>query len=274
MQRITSEQNANLKKAIRLHESRGRRQQGRIIIFGAKEICRARDCDVSFKDFFLCDELASTAARELVRQVDGSPTVRHYALPPQLFRKLTYGDRTDGIVATARRPATDLERLPPPPKNALVLVLDSIEKPGNIGAVYRSADAAGVDAILLANPITDPFHPNAIRSSLGAVFSIPTVCASNSAVRKFLQKFGFGIFATRVDRGSEYFNVDLTRSAAIVFGSEAHGLGGEWSDEEITDMTVPMRGKTDSLNVAMAATIVMYEAFRQRHQNAKPDTTA
>ena len=165
MQNITSRDNPKLKNAIRLHESRGRRQQGRIIVFGAAEIERAAAAGIRFEELY-CDENSQEQLSTIVSKHSSLSDSGLYCLPEPLFQKLVFGDRKSGFVAIAERPATDIGAFKPS-QDALILVLEAIEKPGNVGAVFRSASGAGVEAIVLADRITDCFHPNAIRSSLG-----------------------------------------------------------------------------------------------------------
>lgn len=262
MHPITSRNNPKLKNAIRLHESRGRRQQGRIIIFGNAEIARAASAGLEFVELF-CDENSELQLAQLVAQHSSLSSCESYSLPAALFQKLAFGDRKSGLVAIAKRPETSLENFNPS-DNALVLILEAIEKPGNIGAVFRSASGAGVDAIILADPITDGFHPNAIRASLGSVFSIPVFTATSKELLKVLRKNGFKIVATRVEGSQSCFECDLTTRTAIAMGNEAQGLSDQWTGDGVVPVMVPMAGKIDSLNIAMTATLLAYEAFRQR----------
>ncbi len=259
---ITSAQNPRIKRALRLRSSRGRRQQQRMILDGVREIRRAFRSGVAFVELFVCDELCHADARALVGELS-SAGFQGTPVTESVFRKLAYGERGEGLVAVAPMPPVDLGRLRMPP-NALVAVLERIEKPGNVGAVLRSADAAGVQALLLADGGTDLYHPNTIRASLGAVFSVPVASAPNAQVRAWLDEQGFTLLAARVEAAHCYTDVVYRGRVAVVLGSEAHGLSDFWKGPEITPIRLPMRGVVDSLNVSVAASVIFFEACRQR----------
>lgn len=262
MKIVTSDQNPTLRQAIRLHESRGRRQQQRIIIFGESEIRLAQRSGVSFSEIFVCQEKLDDVDGQLLNALQ-SQQVPIISLKSELFRKLAFGDRQDPIVATAKRPENSLEDIVPK-TNELVVVIEAIEKPGNLGAIFRSCDAAGVDAVLIADVRCDAFHPNAIRASLGAVFSIPSASGPSHAVRDFLVDQQFQIAAAKVGAATMYFEIDLTGKTAIVLGSEHAGLSEIWNASPIVDVNIPMLGQVDSLNVSVSASILLFEAQRQR----------
>lgn len=255
---------------MRLHQSRGRRQQGRMIIFGLNEIDRARQCGVKLAELFVCEELLSDKATSIVADVQSMSTrgsSNTFILTVDLFQKLAFGSRTDGVVAVADRPDTSLDNFMPTDNildQALILVLESIEKPGNMGAVFRSADAAGATAIFVADPISDVFHPNAIRASLGSVFAIDVFCGSSQRCREHLISRKFSITAARVNAQLNYFDRKMTGRCAIVLGNEQAGLSAAWDGPEVVAARIPMLGKADSLNVAMTSTIMVFEALRQR----------
>lgn len=255
MIQITSDQNPKFKRALRLHESRGRKQQERIIIFGENEIRRAMSSGIEFLETFVCPQLCPGQSNIASNET--------FELSERLFNKLAFGQRNYGIVAVAKRPETvfDASSLN---SASLVLVLESIEKPGNIGAVFRSASGAGVDAIVLSNPVCDVFHPNAIRASLGAVFSIPVFVANNEKVAEVLKKNDFQRIATRVNGGMSYTECDLSPKSAILLGNESKGLSSFWNGSDITRVTIPMADSIDSLNIAMTSTLMVFEARRQR----------
>ncbi|HEU0242589.1 MAG TPA: TrmH family RNA methyltransferase, partial [Candidatus Limnocylindrales bacterium] len=179
--------------------------------------------------------------------------------------RLGYGERSEGVVATVRIPDTSLAALtgalPPDP---LVVVLEAVEKPGNLGAVLRSADAAGADAVILANPRTDLFNPNAIRASLGTVFAVPVAAGGAAAVRAWLESAGMRVLAARVEAAIPYTEADLRGPVALVLGSEADGLTEAWTGGDVTAVSLPMLGVADSLNVSVTAAVLLYEARRQR----------
>ena len=256
-QTITSESNPKFKDALKLHTSRGRKQQSRIIIFGLKEIARACQAELDVEEIFIDDQLVPP---DFLQSVTGA---RLYQLPTKLMSRISFGDRNDGLVAVARRPKSDLSGLRLSP-NALVVVLQGIEKPGNVGAVFRSADAAGAEAVILADPVTDVFHPNSIRSSLGAVFSMQTALADSSQLQEYLQLHEFQMLAACLDVDRSFYEMDLTCRTAVVLGNEKHGLSDQWRGSGAISFQLPMLGVVDSLNVSSTAAILVYEAMRQR----------
>lgn len=258
LQPITSENNPKFKNALRLHSSRGRKQQNRIIIFGLQEISRACQAGVTILEVFF-DE--NRTPPEFLDKVSGAG---FYQLTSSLFDKLAFGDRNDGVVAVAQRPESDLAGLSLS-QDALVVVLQGIEKPGNVGAVFRSADGAGTEAVLLADPLTDVFHPNSIRASLGTVFSMPTASADSRSLLEYLQEQRFQILAACLDTEQDYYSIDLKRRTALVLGNEKRGLSDDWRRDGIRPFQLPMRGQVDSLNVSSTSAILVYEAMRQRH---------
>jgi TrmH family RNA methyltransferase len=181
---------------------------------------------------------------------------------PAVFQKLAYGEREDGILLVAVPPQRELSELTLP-KNVLVAVLEGVEKPGNVGAVLRSADAAGVSAVLLADCATDVFNPNCIRASLGTVFTMPVVETTGQAALEWLRDHHFSIYAARVDGSQDYRQVKMSRPAAMVLGRESAGLSNIWQADDVLPIRLPMRGVVDSLNVSVTAAVLFYEALRQ-----------
>jgi TrmH family RNA methyltransferase len=189
----------------------------------------------------------------------------------KLLGLLAYGERASGIVAVATAPDTSLVSLRLPASAPLVGILEDVEKPGNLGAVCRSADGAGLDAMIAAVGSVgsvDPWNPNAVRASLGTVFTLALAVATTADVLGWLRAKGLRLVAARVDGSVPYTEVDLTGPVALVLGSEAHGLTAEWSGSDVMAVRLPMRGRADSLNVAAAAAILFYEARRQRDAGA------
>ncbi|MDY0170959.1 MAG: RNA methyltransferase, partial [Thermoguttaceae bacterium] len=180
-----------------------------------------------------------------------------------VFVKLAFGQRAEGVLAVAEPPATELASLRLP-EHPLVAVLEGFEKPGNVGAVLRSADGAGISAVVVADPRTDLFNPNAIRASLGTIFSLPVRKAAGSEALAWLREHRLNVVAARVDGSVPYTEVDFRPPTAIVLGSEAEGLSPLWHGEHITAVRLPMLGEADSLNVSAAAAVLFYEALRQR----------
>lgn len=260
--RITSPANPRVKAAAQLREARDRVRQGRIIIDGVREIRRALDGGVNIREVFVCAKPCQEFhCDELLERLGGD--VSRFDVTPSVFAKLAFGKRDEGIVAVADMPQNELDHLTLP-DCPLVAVLEGIEKPGNIGAVLRSADGAGVSAVIVAEGGADLYNPNAIRASLGTIFTVPVCAASTAATIAWLQRHKLAIFAARVDAGVEYTAGDFTRPCAIVLGSEAEGLSDVWRGKDITPIRLPMQGTADSLNVSATAAVLFYEVLRQR----------
>jgi TrmH family RNA methyltransferase len=260
---ITSLTNSRVKAAVRLRDRRERDATGLTIVDGPRELLRALDHGVLVAEAFVCDELIrSSEADDAVRRlhVAATSTIR---VSPDVMAKVAFGDRSDGVVAVIRTPDTGLDRLMPP-ADALIVVVESAEKPGNLGAILRTADGAGVDAVIAADPLTDPFNPNAIRASLGTIFSVAIGVATTAATIDWLVAKGIRPIAARVGASTSYTDLDMRGPLAIVLGSEATGLSAAWDDPRVTPVAIPMLGAADSLNVSVAAAIVLYEAVRQR----------
>jgi len=262
MSLITSLQNPRVKAAAQLRDSRQRHKQGRILIDGAREISRAVESGLEPAEIFVCRELLDPGHASLVDRLSGSG-VEILEVTPRVFEKLAFGGRCEGLLAVASTPERTLAqiRLPATP---LVGVLEGVEKPGNVGAVLRSADGAGVSALVVADPRTDFYNPNTIRASLGTVFSMPTATATAADTIAWLAGQGLAIYAARVDGSIPYTQADFRRPAAIVLGSEAEGLTAAWSGAPVTAIRLPMLGRADSLNVSATAAVLFYEALRQR----------
>lgn len=261
MLKITSPQNPKFKAALKLHSSRGRKDQERFLIHGERETRRACQSNLTVCELLVCSELMSPEELGAAEQLAGAARASLLDLTPELFARLTYGDRAEPILGVAYQPSLELEQLELADR-PLILVVESIEKPGNLGALYRSADGAGVDAILLASPQTSPFHPNAIRASMGTVFSVPTAIADSAAVASWLRERGIATWLASPEATHSYSEIDFREASAVVFGSEAFGLSGQW--QGFPSVSLPMRGIADSLNISVSAAVIVYEARRQR----------
>jgi len=261
---ITSLQNQRVKDAAKLRDRRQREKQKRFLIDGVRELDRAIDAGLAIDDVFTCPELCKTdAARHLLSRLDHDMPERVQRVTEEVFEKLAFGERIEGIIATAPTPTRTLDDLKLP-DDALICVLESIEKPGNVGAILRSADAAGVAAVVTADERTDLYNPNAVRASMGTIFTMPTASASVDVMLAWLRERKFSLWAARVGSGPVYTDVAYRGPTAIILGSEADGLSARFWAEDIKPMHLPMLGRSDSLNVSVAAAIVFYEALRQR----------
>jgi TrmH family RNA methyltransferase len=260
---IHSVQNQRVKDAVKLREARQRAKQGRILIDGARELERAIRAGVKLEELFVCEALCDTPeAIELLRTATSSAKIISH-VTPAVFAKLAFGERAEGVLGIASTPERRLAdlRLPNDP---LVAVLEGIEKPGNLGAVMRSADGAGISAVIVADGCTDLFNPNAIRASLGTIFTVPVCAASSAEALAWLRASGLRMFAARVGAKLTYSAADYRGPAAMILGSEASGLTEAWQAPDITPIQLPMLGAADSLNLSATAAILFYEALRQR----------
>jgi TrmH family RNA methyltransferase len=263
MPQITSVHNPRVKSAVRLRSSRQRRASGLMLIDGIREIARAVQAGVRIADLFVCHDLCRTEEARGAVASASSAAEAVFEVSADVFARLAYGERAEGLLAVAHAPQGTLEDLQLPPR-PLVAVLDGVEKPGNVGAVLRSADAAGVSAVVVADGATDLYNPNAIRASLGTIFTLPVAEATSADTLAWLQRHGLAVFAARVDGSVPYDQADYVGPTALVLGSEAAGLGDTWRSAGVTAVALPMFGQADSLNLSATAAVLFYEAQRQR----------
>ena len=268
MFQITSPQNPRVKDAVRLRDRRHREKQRRILIDGIRELHRAVGAGVRLVEAFVCESLCQgDEAQRLLATLATSGCEVLYA-SEAVFQKMAFGQRAEGVLGIAELPRPTLESLTLP-SNALVAVLEGVEKPGNVGAVLRSADAAGVSAVILADPRTDLYNPNAIRASLGTIFTMRVCEAASGDVLARLRQQKMKMLAARVDGAVPYTEVDYRGPTAILLGSEAEGLSPIWTGDDIQAVRLPMLGAADSLNVSVTAAVLFYEALRQREPQSR-----
>jgi TrmH family RNA methyltransferase len=260
---IRSLHNTRVKQAVRLRHRRGRQQQGRMLIDGWRELQRALSAGFDVAEVFVCPELLGDERAHAIHTLLRQRGLEELTVTSSVYERLAYGQRSEGVVGVARTPRTALADLAFKP-GALVAVLEGVEKPGNIGAVVRSADGAGVSALILADGGTDLYNPNAIRASAGAIFAMPMCAATGLAALDWLRSHRIKIVAARVDGAVDYSAVSYRDASAIALGSETRGLTPLWSGPQVTSVKLPMCGSGDSLNVSAAAAILFYEALRQR----------
>jgi RNA methyltransferase, TrmH family len=291
-ERISSLQNPRLKQLVRLRDRRARDETGLFLIEGYREVKRALDAGVALRelytgaDWFLGENEPALIA---AAQTAGAEV---FELSKEAFAKVSYRDRPDGLLAVApqwKRTLEDLDTLvaglaeaglspakapheqpgsaTPATKRAapFLLIVEAIEKPGNLGTLLRGADAAGIGAVIVCDPVTDIFNPNVVRSSTGVLFAVPVVVAEGTAVRAWLRARGIRAVATTPAAPTIYSEADLRGPLAIVMGSEQYGLSEFWLKESDLLVRIPMAGGADSLNVAMAAIVTVFEAVRQRN---------
>jgi len=271
MQPITSSSSKRYKDALQLHRSRGRKKQNRIIIFGLREVRRAIKSGVQPIEIFFCDGASQPEVLTEIRFLlagKADVTDHCYLLAAELFQSLCYGDRLEGVIMTAQRADTGLDsldqRMGASSDDSLVVVCEGLETPGNLGGLVRSADGSGAAAVVVADAVTDAFHPNAIRNSAGAVFHTPVATASTVEARAWLLEREYRIFVATPEAEEDFYQKDLTGKAAIVLGNEAAGVSSQWRSEPVEQFRLPMLGIADSLNVSVTGAILMYEALRQK----------
>jgi TrmH family RNA methyltransferase len=260
---LTSATNPRVKAIRRLRDRREREETGLTIVDGMREIGRALDADAEIVEAFIDPDRAGNDDGRLLVQRLRATSVRVIEVGGAVADRLAFGDRSEGIVAIVRVPDRQLADLALP-DNPLLVVIEAVEKPGNLGAILRTADGAGVDAVIAADPRTDLWNPNAIRASLGTIFRIPLAAATSADAREWLTARDIRIVAARVDGTHEYTATDLATAVAVVLGSEAEGLSAVWSGAGVETVSIPMHGLADSLNVSVAAAVLLYEARRQR----------
>ena len=260
---ITSVHNQRVKDAAKLRERRQREKQGRTLIDGGREIERAHQAGIELVEVYVCDGFCYENQFQSIVEALQNSRVPVLNCTPEVFTKVAYGERADGIVAVAATPRRSLDDLKLT-SSALVAVLVGLEKPGNVGAVLRSADAAGVAAVIVADGGTDLYNPNSIRASLGTIFSLPMCDATTAETFSWLRANNVRMYAARVDGALDYTAADFSGSSAIILGSEKAGLPIEWQGNDISCIKLPMLGVADSLNVSATAAVLFYEALRQR----------
>jgi RNA methyltransferase, TrmH family len=261
--RITSPTNPRVKAALQLRDRRDRDRSRLTLIDGVRETARALAAGAALRECFVSSHAAADAELgELILALERRGVPR-WELGPEAFAKLAYGDRQDSVVAVAEIPSHSLAELELR-VDPLLAVIEGVEKPGNLGAVLRSADGAGLDAVIVADTGTDLFNPNVIRASLGTIFSVRVAVASSGEVLEWLRARSVRIVAARVQASVDYTAADYRGPVAIALGSEARGLSDAWAELADTSVHVPMLGVADSLNVSATAAVLFYEALRQR----------
>ena len=257
---LTSAQNPKIKELTRLKERRERDATGLFLIEGYREIQRAALGGIEFDSLFICKELfLGSNEPQLIEEV----ATTTFALPPHLFEKISYRDRPDGLIAIARQMKKKLSDLPLK-KSPLYIVAEAIEKPGNLGTILRSADGVGADGVIVCDRCTDIYNPNVVRASVGTLFTLPVVEAEGSETLQWLKQRNIQIVAATPSAELEYTAADLVGPIAIAVGTEQLGLSKKWLDLADISVRIPMLGTADSLNVATATTLILYEVLRQR----------
>ncbi len=260
---ITNLQNPKVKNIVKFQQkSSERRKANTFVIEGRREVAIAKQCDINIFEIYLCPEIYKS---DPLYPVD---LTSDKIIPVSLdvYNKIAYRKNTEGIIGLAYKKEMGLKDMNLS-SNPLLLVLETVEKPGNLGAVLRTADAAGVDAVIVCDLHTDIYNPNVIRSSLGCIFSNQVIVCKSEDLIKWLNKKSIDVYAAITGTEALYYKMDFTKAAALVFGAESEGLSDKWLDKSIKKIKIPMGGKIDSLNVSVSAAIVIYEAIRQRKTN-------
>lgn len=261
MKVITSTQNTFIKDLVQLRDkSRERRKSGTFLIEGQREISLALKGGFELESILFYPELFSeTQLNDLTNQ-----QIDLIEISKDVYQKLAYRDTTEGVLAIAKAKNHNLDDLTFNSDNPLILVAEAPEKPGNIGAILRTADAANVDAVIIANPKTDLYNPNIIRSSVGCLFTNNIATGNTSEIIDFLKSKNINIYSAILQESVEYHTQDYTKPTAIVVGTEATGLSNQWRINSTQNIIIPMQGEIDSMNVSVAAGILIFEAKRQR----------
>ena len=254
---ITSTQNSRIKHLLLLQQkSAQRKADGLFVVEGRREVEHCLSAGFTIRTAFVCEEIAD-ASFSLPQELEIVPVA------PNVYERIAYRGGTEGIVALVETRETKLSDLKLS-LSPLIVVLESVEKPGNLGAVLRSADAAGADAVVVCDPLTDLYNPNLIRSAVGALFTVPCVACSTEDCIKFFKAKGIKILTAQLQDSSLYYDTPMTGPTAIVMGTEATGLTEQWRKAADAHIRIPMLGHLDSLNVSVSAAILLFEAVRQR----------
>ena len=256
---LSSTQNPKIKKLLALQQKSAlRRETGLFVVEGRREIQQCIDAGYEIDTLYI-----RAKENEAVIPTDLPSGINTCFVSPHVYERIAYRESTEGVIAVVHTRKRTLDELSFK-DNPLLIVLERVEKPGNLGAIMRSADAAGADAVIVCDPLTDLFNPNLIRASLGAVFSVPcVVCTSEDCIR-YLKEHHIRILTAQLQDSSLYYDTDMIGPTAIVMGTESTGLTTSWREAADAHIRIPMNGRLDSLNVSVSAAVLLYEAVRQR----------
>lgn len=258
MEIVSSTKNPRIKRLLALQEKSSlRRKEGVFVVEGRRELEHCMEAGYEVESIFSLVPAPFPCG-------EGSVCV----VTPQVYEKIAYRGSTEGVVAIVRARSRRLEDLRLS-EHPLIVVLESVEKPGNLGAVLRSADAAQADAVIVCDPLTDLYNPNLIRSSIGAVFTVPAVACSSAEAIAFFRERNIQILTAQLQDSRLYYDTDMTCGTAIVMGTESTGLTDQWREAATAHIRIPMLGRLDSLNVSVSAAILLFEAVRQRLQQGQ-----
>lgn len=258
---ITSLQNRAIKNIAKLSKNRERREQQLFVIEGARELMLALQGGYQVEALYLCRTMFENSKYpDLLERI---PETSLYEITPAVFARIAYRENSDGVVALAKPKLHRLNDLTLT-ANPFLIILESVEKPGNLGAVLRTADAAAVDAVIICDPQTDLYNPNVIRSGVGGLFTVQTAVCSADEALEWLTLHGIRSYAAELGAAHFYQDIDFRQPSAIVMGSEADGLTRFWLDHSSERIKIPMRGEIDSLNLSVSTAVITFEAMRQR----------
>jgi len=261
---VTSPHNPKIKDLLALQEkSRERRERGVFVVEGVRELEHCINAGFEIDTVFYCPSILGQSSFFAMDRPELS-SAKLIELPEALYSKVAYRGGTEGIIAEVKWKDHSLDSLQLG-DNPLIAVLESVEKPGNLGAVLRSADAAGADAVIVCNPLTDLYNPNLIRASIGAVFTVPVVCCNSEDAIKWLKNNNIQILTAQLQDSGWYYDLDMKAGTAIVIGTESTGLSDRWRQAADAHVKIPMLGRLDSLNASVSAAILLFEAVRQRN---------
>lgn len=261
MERITSVQNPKIKGLLELQaKSKARRECGLFVVEGVREIEHCIRAGYQADTLFVCPDILPSGA--------SIPSARCvFYVSKDVYSRIAYREGTEGMIAEIKEKhltISDFDVMMQGRENPLVMVVESVEKPGNLGAVLRSADAAGADAVFICDPLTDIYNPNLIRASIGAVFTVPVIACGSADAIEYFRSHGYSILTAQLQDSSLYYDTDMTGPTVIVMGTESTGLSNLWRQAATAHIRIPMLGRLDSLNVSVSAAILLFEAVRQR----------
>ncbi len=267
LKEISSLQNPLIKQTLLLKEkSRERKRKNQFVIEGIRELTLAIKGSYSIETILFYDEIISED--EIINLTSNiTSSLQIVKITKDVYQKLAYRETTEGIIAIANAEEHTLATVKLKSKNPLLLIAEAPEKPGNIGALLRTADAANVDAVFIANPKTDLYNPNIVRSSVGCIFTNQIATGSTTEIIQFLKQKNINIYAASLDAAVNYATINFQEATAIVVGTEATGLSSEWLTASTANVIIPMQGEIDSMNVSVSAAILIFEAKRQRNFN-------
>ena len=262
---ITSAQNPKIKRLLSLYQKSSERKQSDLfVIEGRRELLHCLHTGFKIDTLFYCPAILNEDEEDTTALLQSLPTdITRYEVSRDIYEKIAYRGGTEGVIAQMQAKHLSLQDLQLP-TNPLIIILESVEKPGNLGAVLRSADAAQADAVIVCDPRTDLYNPNLIRSSIGAIFTVPCIACSSAECISFLQSHNIQILTAQLQDSHLYYDTDMRQPTAIVMGTEADGLTNQWREAATAHIRIPMLGQLDSLNVSVSAAILLFEAVRQR----------